>query len=207
MKLFKRLSLGLALLALVAVAASQVPWVQNVSRNGNTAKQTLSQKWVGVWEFRHIDKDGKVLWKETKENFLADEGEEAFLDVFLRSGSAPSGFYIRLFNDTPTETDTLSDLTGEPSGNGYTAQAVARDATAAGWPTLALDSGDYMATSKTVEFIASGGSIGPVTYGVLATSTDSSGILVAAVALSTSRTMADGEKLQVTMYIKLSEAP
>jgi len=162
--------------------------------------------WIGLWDFKCFDKDGNLKWEEQAYNALADEGEFAMLDVFLRAGSAPAGFFVRLFNDTPTETDTLSDLTGEPSGNGYSAQAVARDATAAGWPTLALDDGDYQATGKTVTFTASGGSIGPVTYGVLATSTDSSGKLIAYVALSQSRTLATGESLQVTFKVKLSEA-
>jgi hypothetical protein len=164
--------------------------------------------WIGKWDFRHLDRDGNVIWEALdRENFLADEGEYAMLDVFLRAGTAPAGFYIRLFNDTPVETDALSDITGEPAGTyGYAAQAVARSAEAAGWPTLALDSGDHMATSKTVTFTAAGGSIGPVTYAVLATTSDNAGKHIASVALSTTRTLASGESLQVTMKVKLSEA-
>jgi hypothetical protein len=165
-------------------------------------------RWTGKWDFRHLDKDGKVIWEALDQvNFLADEGEYAMLDVFLRAGTAPSGYFIRLCNDTPVETDTLADITGEPPGTyNYAAQAVARDATAAGWPTLALDSGDHMATSKTVTFTATGGVIGPVTYAFLATTSNNTGKHIASVALSTSRTLADGESLQVTMKVKLSEA-
>jgi hypothetical protein len=164
--------------------------------------------WIGRWDFRCFDAEGNLKWEDlNRENFLADEGEQMMLDVFLRAGTAPTGFYVRLFNDTPVETDTLADLLNEPAGTyGYAAQAVARDATAAGWPTLALDSGDYQAIAKTVTFTASGGSIGPVTHGVLATTSNNTGKHISSVALSTSRTLANGESLQVTFKVKLSEA-
>jgi hypothetical protein len=157
---------------------------------------------IGSMDFRCFDKYGNLKWEElNRPNSLADEGEYMFLDVALRNGTAPSNYYLRLFNDTPVETDTLGSLTGEPTGNGYAAQTVERNTT--GWPTLALDSGDYRATSSTETFTASGGSWGPVTYCVLATTTDSSGKLVSYIALSQSRTLASGESLQVTYRLKL----
>jgi hypothetical protein len=156
---------------------------------------------TGYFEWKHFDRDGKLIWSDVTTNGLADEGEQAFLNCTLRATSCPTTFYLRLFNDTPAETDTLADLTGEPSTNGYAAVEITRDAT--GWPTLALDTGDYQATSKTATFSASGGSWGPVTYAVLATSSDSSGKLISYTALSTSRTLANGESLQVTYKLKL----
>jgi len=154
------------------------------------------------WNFKHFDKTGNLLNCWTQENALADEGEQNMLNSYFRSTSSPTTFYIRLYNDTPVETDSLSALTGEPSGNGYAAIEVERNAT--GFPTLALDSGDYKITSKTVTFTASGGTIGPVTYAVLATTSDNTGLLLSFVALSTTRTLANGESLQVTLSDKLS---
>lgn len=165
-------------------------------------KANVDVREIGSMDFRCYDKDGKLKWEEVnRPNSLADEGEYMFLDVTLRAGSAPGSFYLRLFNDTPVDTDTIGSLTGEPSGNGYTAQTVARNTT--GWPTLALDSGDEQATSATQTFTATGAGWGPVTYCVLTTSTDSSGKLVSYVALSTPRTLASGESLQVTYKLKL----
>ena len=86
-------------------------------------------------------------------NALADEGEEDMLDVYFRAATAPTTFYVRLYNDTPAETDALSNLLNEASGNGYSAQEIERTST--GFPTLALDSGDYQLTSKAVTFTAS----------------------------------------------------
>ena len=138
---------------------------------------------------------------------LFDEGEQHILDVYFRGATPPAGFYFGLCNvvggvANMAETLTLATLTGEPLGNGYARQLVERSAV--GWPTLALDAGDYMATSSEESFVASGGSIGPVTVQFLATSSDNTGKLVAAVDLSASRTMATGETLKVTQKVKLS---
>lgn len=158
-------------------------------------------KEAGTFHWKHIAADGTVIDEWETQNALADEGEQLFLNCTLIATGCPTTFYLRLFNDTPAETDTLADLTGEPSTNGYAASEIPR--TDVGWPTLALDSGDYQATSSTETFSASGGSWGPVTYAVLATSSDSSGKLVSYTALSTSRTLASGESLQVTYKLKL----
>jgi hypothetical protein len=157
---------------------------------------------IGTFHWKHIAADGKTVIDEwDTQNALADEGESVFLDCTLRATTCPTTFYLRLYNDTPVETDTLATLTGEPSTNGYAVQEITRNSS--GWPTLALDSGDYQATSSTETFSASGGSWGPVTYAVLATSSDTSGKLIAYTALSTSRTLATGESLQVTYRLKL----
>lgn len=158
-------------------------------------------KWVGVWEFKHIAKDGSIIDAWSQKNALADEGEQSMLDTYFRGQNAPTTFYIRLFNDTPVETDTLADLLNEPSGNGYAAIEVERSTV--GFPTLALNSGDYQVVSKTVTFTASGGTIGPVTYAVLATTSNNTGKHIIFVALSTPRTLANGESLAVTLTGKL----
>lgn len=135
-------------------------------------------------------------------NSFTDELEQDILDVYFRAATAPTEFYIRLCNDTLADTDSLADVIGEPSGNGYTAQLIERSAT--GFPTLALDGGDYQLTSSTETFTASGGAIGPVTQAYLATTSNNTGLLLNYVALSQSRTLADGESLDATIRIKQS---
>lgn len=137
---------------------------------------------------------------------LFDEGEQQILDVYFRGAAPPAGFYIGLCNVTGgvvnmAETLTLATLTGEAAGNGYARQLIERSAV--GWPSLALDAGDYMVTSSEESFVASGGSVGPVNVAFLATSADNTGRLIAAVDLSVARTMAAGETLKVTQKVKL----
>jgi hypothetical protein len=157
--------------------------------------------WYGVWEFYHWDKFGNLIWTETVENALQDEGEQLALDTFLRNASLTE-FYLGLANDTPVETDTLADLVGEPSGNGYARQQIERSDV--GWPTLELDAGDYMGTSKLVTFTANGGSIGPVNIMFLTNvASGTSGKYVSWASLSTSRTIQDQESLGCKMKIKM----
>lgn len=154
-----------------------------------------------VWDVKHT-RNGQVIWEDRKRNSLFDEGERAMLLQFFRAEEAPTVFYLRLAYDTLVETDSLIDVRNEPSGNGYSAATLERSAI--GFPTLALNSGDYQLTSKTFSFTASGGNIGPVNVAYLATSSDNSGKLILANALSMSRTILDGDTLEATISIKLS---
>lgn len=153
--------------------------------------------WKGTWNFEISDSKGTIIEKWSKQNDLADEGERSLLDVYFRGQNIPSTFYVRLFNDTPVETDTLSDLVGEPSGHGYSPIPLQVNTT--DFPTLELDGGDYQVVSKQITFAATGGSIGPVTYAILATTTK----LIAYVALSQARTLTNGQTLKITFTIKL----
>lgn len=179
-------------------------------------------------KFRQYDKSGRLLWGSKLElpkggrpilkgsprdlaairdqlwtaNNLADEGEKDILDVYFDDVAVRANTYARLYNDTPGETDGLSDLTGEASGNGYAAATFARGTD---WGDPTLDSGDMQTTSTTKSFSASGGSWGPVTYAVLATvATGTSGLLLAYVALSSSRTLTDGDSMNVDWAVKLA---
>lgn len=159
-------------------------------------------QWVGEWNFVHYNADGSIKDQWSMFNALLDEGEQDILDIVFRDATEPSSFYVGLCNSTPGETTTLTTLSNEASGSGYARIALARNGT--DWPTLALASGDYQLTSLVKTFTASGGTIGPVTNAFLCTvASGTSGKLYATVALSTTRTLADGESLSVTLNIKL----
>lgn len=139
-------------------------------------------------------------------NFLTDQGENDILDVFFRAGTAPT-FFLRLYNNSPADTDTLGTLTSEVSGTGYaptTQGAITRDATASGWPTLALDSGDARAVSKTCAFVAGGTWTAANRIVLASVATGTSGRFYATAALSTSRTLTNGDTLNTSMAVKLA---
>ena len=156
--------------------------------------------WIGEYCFIARDAAGNEKWSECQHNALANEGQQEMLSVYLQGGTAPTAYAIGLSSMAFAKTTTYATITGEPSGNGYARQTVNRDATASGWPTLALDSGDYKATAKQVTFTASG-AVGPVTSAFLVSATNNK--LVSYTALSTSRTLAAGDTLQVTYSVKL----
>jgi hypothetical protein len=166
-------------------------------------KRLLGQsQWVGEWSFIHYNSDGTIKDSWKMYNALLDEGEQDILDIVFRDATEPTSFYIGLCNSTPGETTTLSTLSGEVTGGGYARIALARNNT--DFPTLALNSGDYQLTSLSKSFVASGGAYSSATSAFLCTvASGSSGKLYATVALSATRTLADGESLAVTFNIKL----
>lgn len=133
-------------------------------------------------------------------NDLANQGEQNMLAHYFQAAAVSANLYVRLYNDTPVATDTLADLLGEVTGAGYAPLAFARNST--DWPTLALDTGDYKITSATKTFTATGDWTS-ATYLVLATTTDNTGLLVAFAPLSTTRTLVNGDTLDVSVAVKL----
>jgi len=156
--------------------------------------------WEGIWEITHV-RNGKVIGKEEIQNALVDEGEKNLVETYFRNENEPAQFYFRLCNDALSETDKLADVQNEPVGSGYSSMLVERSVV--GFPTIELDSGDWRVISKEVTFTALGGEIGPVNTVFLSNTSDNSGILIAYVALSLTRTILDGDSMIVKMRIKM----
>lgn len=165
------------------------------------AEKSVIQE-VGWMRMYQTDLAGNLVWSGLARNALANEGEQSVLDTYFRGATPPAGFYLRLYNTTPALGSTLSTLSAsEPAtANGYNPanQGLARNST--DWPSLSLVSSHYEVTSKTITVTASGGTIGPVTYAAIATSSDNTGKLVSYAALSATRTLNAGDSLQMTSY-------
>lgn len=158
------------------------------------------------WRIRYVDRFGRLLWEECPLNIFHDEGEQFVLEVcFTEAQTVPTDYFIGLDDRASlAEADTLPP-TNEPSGNGYARQPVTSDG--ADW-TVAIPAGNYIATSKVVTFTAAAGPIpvaGVVANMFLGTTIDDSGKLIASVALSGDRTIADGDSLNTDIAIELSE--
>lgn len=156
-----------------------------------------------IWTIRQIHK-GRVLWEETKKNIIPDEGEKALVDTFYRGNSslyfAAATFYVGLYRGSIGESTVLSTVPNEPSGNGYARTAIERSAV--GWPTIEKHETDWRVVSKTITITASGGDIGPVDGSFLCTSLNDTGVLIGAVAMSVSRTIPAGDKIEFTVKAK-----
>lgn len=182
----------------IAVAQQGVPAVEIA---GLAPEKSVVEE-VGWMRVRQTDAAGNLVWSGVAFNALANEGESSILDTYFRGAAAPSGYFLRLYNTTPGLTSTLSTLSAsEPAVvNGYNPanQGLARNTT--DWPSLALVSSHYEVTSKSITITATGGTIGPVTYAAIATSSDNTGKLVAYAALSGTRTLNAGDSLQMQSY-------
>ena len=188
---------SLALILLVfSVSSALVP--QRVF--ADTSTPLSADNWIGEYCFQARDAKGTLKWEECQHNALTNEGQQEMLNVYLQGGTAPSGFAIGLSSMTFAVTTTYATITNEATGGGYARQTINRTATAGGWPTLALDVGNFKATASTVTYTATG-AFGPVTSAFMVSATNNK--LISYTALSTSRTLASGDTLQVTYAVKL----
>ena len=134
-------------------------------------------------------------------NALVDEGEKDILDVYFDDVAVRSSTYLRLYDDTPAETDTLASLVNEVTGTGYAGIELVRGTD---WSDPALDSGDMQTITPTKTYTA-GGTWSDATQLVLATVVSgTAGLFLAHAALSTTRTLVDSDSLDVTLAVKLA---
>lgn len=133
-------------------------------------------------------------------NALLDEGERNVLDVYFRNNLVPAGpFFVGLHSGALGETATLANVV-EPSQSGYARQSIERSTV--GWPTLALDAGDFQAESTTEVFTAAA-TWTPVNKMFLAsTSTGAVGSVILEADLSTVRALVSQDTLNVTIRAK-----
>lgn len=126
-------------------------------------------------------------------NNLANEGESDIVDVYFQDQAVRSALYIRGYNDTILETDTLSTVTGEVTGTGYAALTYTRgtDWTHAG----------SVVTGATKTWTAGGTWTAMTHIGIGTVASGTSGLLIAYAALSATRTLANTETLDVTPVV------
>jgi hypothetical protein len=133
---------------------------------------------------------------------LHTEGLQFLLEVvFSEEQSVPVNFYVGLCTDASlAEGVGLGDLT-EVTGTGYARQTVASDDV--DFTSATTGTGDRKTTTKTVTFEAGGDWTGANTV-FLATTVDETGKLVASAPLSETRTLANGDTLDVAIEIDLA---
>ena len=90
---------------------------------------------------------------------ITHEGEEAFMQMLFQGDNtivaAGANFYLGVCNQTPIKTDTLSDISSEPSSaGGYARQALVRNST--DFPTLGQVDAETRILSILATFAASG---------------------------------------------------
>ena len=176
------------------------------------------------WKVRHLSKpdaegNREVLWEDEGPNIFHDEGEKFICDVvFSEEDTVPTNYYLgldRRNKQAPdagpglTEGDTLGDLYIEQAGTGYARQPVASDATAAGFTVtqVPVDTGDWQAKTCTVTFTATAGDWTDVETLFLCTVVSGAGgLLIASRPLSAKRSVGNGESLECSMYVRVSEA-
>jgi hypothetical protein len=166
-------------------------------------------------DVRCYDKFGRLKWEDLGlKNILHDEGEQALLSAYFATamsgyGPPPANLYLGLDNRASlTESDTLTSLSGEPSGLGYARKALSTAGTGLSGQDFYINqpAAYYRADSKVVTFTASGGAWVSVSKLFLCTVlSGTAGKLISSLALSATRTLQDGDSLNASMYVGMSE--
>lgn len=159
-----------------------------------------------ILEARHLSKSGEVLWGQNiVKNTIHLKGELYCLTALFRTDttSIPANYYAGLDNRaTPASSDTLDNLSQEPTQFSYSRQATS---SATGFDVALNNSGVYQATSRVLTFNAVGGTWGPVSNIFLATSVDNTGYLISTAKLDGSHFVGNGEKLTIRMAMTLTD--
>jgi len=159
------------------------------------------------FEFRFVQKDNKGNIKNDSgwlENHLTDDGFEEIYEIFFRGDAGPDGgFEIGLNQQSLTQSSSFADLV-EVTGDGYSREAVTRDDTASGFPSLGLNAdNDMEIESTTVTFENTGTANWDAAVDAFLNSADSTDgeILIAYRPLSADRTLQPGETIDVAIRI------
>lgn len=140
-----------------------------------------------------IRNDG--LWTP---NALANEGEEDILDVYFDTQAVRTSLYLRLYTDAAlAETDTLATATGEESGSGYGAITCTRGTD---WTAPDHSTGTVLST-KTFNATGTWSALNSMILATVGTGT--SGLLIAWVDLSATRSLVNGDSLDVDLTVTL----
>lgn len=141
-----------------------------------------------------FDLIGSQLWTP---NALTDEGEIDMLDVYFEDQAVRSTLYFGLTSANPSESSTLASITELAVSNGYARIAVARGTD---WSAPASGS----TTSVTKQFSASGTWTGATDLFICTSASGTSGLFIAFSALSQTRTLGNGDTLDVSMAVSLN---
>ncbi len=166
-------------------------------------------------DVRCYDKYGNLKWEDLGlDNILHDEGEQALLSAYFATamsgyGAPPANLYLGLDNrGSLAEGDTLASLSGEPAGLGYARKALSTAGTGLSGQDFYINQPGtyYRADSKVVTFTASGGAWVSVSKMFLCTVlSGTAGKLIASLALTATRTLQDGDSLNASLYLGMSE--
>ena len=167
-----------------------------------------------------VDKDGNVKWfEEDIDNLLHDTGEIALLSAYFATGltnyGAPvANLYLGLDSRSSlAEADTLATISGlEPTTGGYARKALSTAGTGLSGQDFYINqpAGYYRADSKVVTWTAVGAGYVAMKNlflcsDITAVTDGSDAHLICSVALSTTRTLAEGDSLNASIYIGMSE--
>lgn len=168
----------------------------------------MKNDWHGIMKIltlQHWSADGNLIAEHNNIlNLLHLDGEEYILRSVFAGGDIPANYYMGLdARVVLSASQTMDDLTGEPSGSGYERQEIASGDDF----TIDFNESHFVATSPIVTFRATSGSWGPVTNLFLTNEEDNTGYLISSAVLPSPVTLNAGETVTVRIRMQLKDCP
>lgn len=166
------------------------------------------KNWRGIMqisEFCHLDKNGKIIYKEENiYNLIHLVGEELILKILFAGEPIPANYYIGLDSRSSFDSSLgIGSIFGyEPNQNSYERQKVSSNS----FSIISNAANHRQANSPTILFKATGGSWGPVKNIFLTTALGygTNSILISSASLSRQIKVEDGEIITMRMAMALS---
>lgn len=155
-------------------------------------------KLSNIWKVTCLDINGKEKWTEEKKNLITTEGLNHILNTQFNGGTQVGTWYIGLKGaGTPAAGDTLASHSGWTEDSNYTGNRQE-------W-TEGTASAGSMTNSTAVSFGITGSSTIAGAF-LASAATGATGTLYGVVDFSSSRTVASGDTLQVTVTVNATSS-
>jgi hypothetical protein len=156
-----------------------------------------------IYNVKCFNEDGKLAWVEDFENLVTTQGKNNLLDVYFKGGTASTTWYVALYNSgTPVVGDTYATHAGYVEDSNYSN---------ANRPTLTLgtisgasvdNSGSVAAFNMNATTTIVGAAV--VNKNTKGDTAAAGGILYSAGAFGASRSVVNGDTLNVTITLSFT---
>ncbi len=169
-----------------------------------------TKHWPGIMkivEILHTNSKGEILWESKNiRNLLHLEGEQFLLQAAFIGGRdstiIPDVYYLGLDNRLTVDvSDTMEEITAEPSGNGYERAEIS----SSGDFAINFEQSHYVATSPIVAFRAVVGSWGPCNNLFLTAEVNSTFRLISTAVLPSAVSLSPGDAVTMRIGMQLRE--
>lgn len=157
-------------------------------------------KWHNVYRFECLDADGNVKWTEEVTNTVFDAGANDLLTNYFKGSAYTAAWYVGLTTGT---TFVNGDTSASHSGwTEFTAYSQANRPTWTGG-TASARSISNSGSQAVFSINGAGGTVAGAFLISNSTINGTTGILYGAAALSSSRTLASGDTLNITVTLSV----
>jgi hypothetical protein len=172
-----------------------------LASTGATNAVALGVKFHNVYTFECYDADGALKWREEVPNTIMVVGANDALTQYFKGSTYTAAWFVGLSTGT-----TFSTADTSASHAGWTEYANYSQPTRPAWTggTASAGSISNSASQAVFSINGAGGTVGSAFMISNNTISGSTGILYGGAALSSSRTLASGDTLNITVTLSLS---